>query len=108
MGLAGHPLKTTFLTRDSDRIHLSTWKKADEWGGLLTFPLSLIPGYPAEYFRFNFYRIVAKTQPENDLWVCDVDNAHFLCLYPTLSGDQPAFHRPLMFGQLANPIEASM
>ncbi|MFN4087267.1 MAG: carbohydrate-binding family 9-like protein [Spirosomataceae bacterium] len=108
LGLEGRPLQTQFLTRQDHCITLETWQKENQWGGTLVFPLTLIPGHPANEFRFNFYRIVAKMPPQDKNWSCHVDNAHFLCLFPTLSGEQPAFHRPYMFGQLINPIEASM
>ena len=100
LGLEGQPLKTDFLLRSTHRIHTEVWTSTDEWGGVLSFPADLVPGYPASTFRFNVYRIVAKTQPTDLDWVCSPSNAHFLCLFPTLSGEQPAFHRPLAFGHL--------
>lgn len=100
MGLQGQPLHTTYLSRSEHQIITSVWTKVDAWGGTIEFPVSLIPGYPASAFRFNLYRILAKTKPLHRQWICSPENAYFLCLHPTLSGDQPAFHRPLAFGLL--------
>lgn len=100
LGLDQQPLQTEFLHRSTHKIQPTIWANATDWGGTIVFPATLIPGYPARSFRFNVYRILAKTQPQDNQWACSVDNAHFLCLHTTLSGSEPAFHRPEMFGFL--------
>jgi hypothetical protein len=71
----------------------------DCWSGSFSIPWKLISGERLEHYRINFYRIVSiKSHPEKD-WVCG-EGTEFLCWSSTLSGDEPAFHRPKRFGHL--------
>jgi hypothetical protein len=75
-------------------------KGKDGWSGSFSIPWRLISDVRENQYRINFYRIVSKkSQPEKS-WVCNVENAEFLCWSPTMSGETPAFHRPPYFGRL--------
>ena len=73
-------------------------KGADTWSGKLSLPFSSI-GEAAEY-RLNFYRIRSKVPHTAPDWACDEATCDFLCWQSTLSGAEPAFHRPAHFGLL--------
>jgi hypothetical protein len=71
----------------------------DCWSGHFSIPWNLISGQRQAQYRINFYRIVAiKSHAEKD-WVCG-EGTEFLCWNSTLSGEEPAFHRPKRFGHL--------
>lgn len=70
------------------------------WSGTLSIPWSLIGAEKMQQYRINFYRIVATKAPAVKDWKCNTDNCAFLCWNPTLSGSNPAFHRPRRFGLL--------
>ena len=101
LGLGPEPNTLTMIEKDKILIQHKVICQASSWSGELHIPLSMITDRVDEkHFRINFYRIVAKVQPENNQWVCTQKNAHFLCWSPTMSGQVPAFHRPTHFGHL--------
>jgi hypothetical protein len=69
------------------------------WLGEFALPWKLIGGQP-DVCRINFYRIVSNTSHENSDWVCTPDTCDFTCWSPTMSGKNPAFHKPKKFGVL--------
>jgi hypothetical protein len=72
--------------------------EGESWNGTLKIPFSLIG--KSDTYRLNFYRIVLKEEPLSKEWVGDTANSDYLCWSATMSGEQPAFHRPARFGTL--------
>jgi hypothetical protein len=72
----------------------------DRWEGKLVIPWASIGAKWDDDFRLNFYRIRSKVSHEDPNWTCDAETCDFICWQSTLSGDQPAFHRPEKFGKL--------
>ena len=70
------------------------------WSGSFSIPWALVSTERQARYRINFYRIVSKKSQPEKTWICDADNAEFLCWNSTLSGTEPAFHRPKRFGSL--------
>lgn len=70
------------------------------WGGSFSIPWVLVSTERQAHYRINFYRIVSKKSQPEKTWACDADNAEFLCWNSTMSGAEPAFHRPRRFGSL--------
>lgn len=70
----------------------------DTWEGSLSIPYNLIGKAPV--YRLNFYRIVAICSHSEPNWECTAETCNFLCWSPTMSGSQPAFHRPEYFGKV--------
>jgi len=68
------------------------------WSGFLRIPWQLI-GDEKDY-RVNFYRIRSRVPHSGPDWECDADTCDFVCWRSTLSGAEPAFHRPRQFGHL--------
>lgn len=94
------PEKLTMLTHEQHGIRHSVETAADHWKGSIHIPLALLGGDNSADYRLNFYRIVLRDKPANQSWECAPENCDFLCWQSTLSGDQPAFHRPKHFGSL--------
>jgi len=69
------------------------------WSGAFSIPWALVPGGQQAYYRVNFYRIVSTKSHLEKGWVCG-DDCEFLCWSSTMSGAEPAFHRPRRFGHL--------
>jgi len=95
------PEKLTMLPYPDHGITHAVRVGENEWSGSITIPLSLLADSPAETYRLNFYRIVLHTEPTQRDWECDLGNCDFLCWSATMSGEQPAFHRPAYFGSLS-------
>lgn len=70
------------------------------WRGKLSIPWLLISGTRKDHYRVNFYRIRAKEGVLEENWTSNSNNCDFLSWSPTLSGVEPAFHRPKKFGYL--------
>lgn len=70
----------------------------DSWGGFLHIPWALVGGTGS--YRVNFYRIRSKASHSDPGWECDTETCDFVCWSSTLSGAEPAFHRPRRFGHL--------
>ena len=68
------------------------------WSGFLNIPWELL-GESTDY-RINFYRIRSKVSHPDPDWECDAATCDFVCWSSTLSGAEPAFHRPKRFGHL--------
>lgn len=72
----------------------------NSWSGRLSLPWKLISTKPASQYRLNFYRIISKKSHLRPDWKCNKNECSFLCWSPTMSGKDPAFHRPKMFGRM--------
>ncbi len=94
------PENLTMLDHDTHRIRHQVACGEDSWTGTISIPLSLLGDDGSSIFRLNFYRIVLRTEPGSENWECGPDNCDFLCWSPTMSGEEPAFHRPEHFGSL--------
>lgn len=70
------------------------------WAGYLHIPWDFIGKDPGGNYRINFYRIRSGVSHPDANWQCDADTCDFVCWKSTLSGDEPAFHRPRRFGHL--------
>jgi hypothetical protein len=93
------PDSLTFIEHQASGILHGVQKGFEKWNGFLSIPLALI-GQKTNEYRLNFYRIILK-QAQGDLnWKCDKINSDFECWSSTMSGAEPAFHRPDAFGQL--------
>jgi hypothetical protein len=96
--LEGNKISAKMISEPESGIIHSATKDKNSWKGEFAIPLSLI-GEGSDVYRLNFYRIVAiKSQEPN--WVCNTNNCKFLGWQPTLSGKNPAFHKPKKFGVL--------
>lgn len=71
-----------------------------QWSGFLHIPWELIGKAPGGNYRINFYRIRSKASHPDPDWECDALTCDFVCWSSTLSGTEPAFHRPKRFGHL--------
>lgn len=94
------PENLTMLTHNDHGIRHDVETDADQWSGTITIPLSLLGDENHTEYRINFYRIVLREAPSEAQWECAPDNCDFLCWSATMSGDEPAFHRPAYFGKL--------
>ena len=72
----------------------------DSWAGFLHIPWGFIGKDKDGNYRVNFYRIRSRVSHPHHRWQCDVDSCDFVCWNSTLSGKEPAFHRPKRFGHL--------
>ncbi len=70
------------------------------WSGRISIPWKLIGEQQPEIYRLNFYRIVSVKSHQDQNWKCNKQDCHFLCWSPTMSGKDPAFHRPKKFGRM--------
>lgn len=70
------------------------------WSGYLHIPWKFIGDDKDGNYRINFYRIRSRVSHPNSDWECDVKTCDFVCWQSTLSGENPAFHRPKRFGYL--------
>jgi Carbohydrate-binding family 9 len=70
------------------------------WGGFIEIPWKLLSDIPTNQYRLNFYRIRSNSSHTSPGWVCDANTCDFVCWSSTLSGIEPAFHRPRRFGLL--------
>lgn len=70
------------------------------WNGFLHIPWKLIGEERNGEYRVNFYRIRSRVSHAGPDWECDADTCDFVCWSSTLSGAEPAFHRPKKFGRL--------
>lgn len=81
-------------------IHHRVALGENKWSGVLNIPWELIGAGPKGDFRINFYRIRAKISHSESDWACDAETCDFVCWSSTMSGKEPAFHRPKRFGLL--------
>lgn len=72
----------------------------NSWSGYLHIPWRFIGKDKEGNYRINFYRIRANVSHDNPNWECDAETCDFVCWQSTLSGKNPAFHRPKRFGYL--------
>lgn len=70
------------------------------WAGFLHIPWSFIGKDAHGNYRINFYRIRSRVSHPDTDWQCDAETCDFVCWNSTLSGTEPAFHRPRRFGYL--------
>lgn len=94
------PEKLTMLPHPDHGIQHQVNTEPNQWSGHISIPLSLLSDSPSTSYRINFYRIVLRSEPSQSDWECDPGNCDFLCWSPTMSGEEPAFHRPGYFGSL--------
>ncbi|ODS81288.1 MAG: hypothetical protein ABS46_11870 [Cytophagaceae bacterium SCN 52-12] len=94
------PENLTMLDHATHRIRHQVARAENSWTGTISIPLSLLADNGSPVYRLNFYRIVLHTQPASENWECAPDNCDFLCWSATMSGSEPAFHRPEHFGSL--------
>jgi hypothetical protein len=99
LGEAMQTLQGMVDYRDAAIIHSIT-QKDNSWHGEMQIPFQLIGKNIEGAYRLNFYRIRAKTVMLEADWECSANNCDFLCWVPTMSGSEPAFHRPKNFGFL--------
>jgi Carbohydrate-binding family 9 len=88
------------FTDDETSIRHTVQIGQNSYSGKLSIPLNSISPENTTDFRINFYRIRSFKDNKNSNWLCDANNCNFVCWSSTLSGDQPAFHRPKRFGFL--------
>lgn len=89
--------KVTIVPYNESKITHSASKTEGSWSGEFAIPWSLI-GDKREHYRINFYRIVSKVSQKEPNWLCSPENCDFTCWSPTISGENPAFHKPKKFG----------
>lgn len=89
--------KLTMIPYNEANITHDVKVMENAWFGQFTIPWKLIGG-KTEVCRINFYRIVSKTSHSNADWVCTPETCDFTCWSPTMSGENPAFHKPKKFG----------
>jgi len=70
------------------------------WSGFLHIPWRFIGIDRLGNYRINFYRIRSRVSHPQSGWQCDPETCDFVCWNSTLSGPEPAFHRPRRFGFL--------
>lgn len=92
-------IKVTMIPYNEANITHSVKTTDNSWSGEFAVPWSLI-GDKYENYRVNFYRIISKTPHENTKWICNPQTCDFTCWSPTISGQEPAFHKPKKFGLL--------
>lgn len=95
------PENLTMLTHEEHGIRHEVSTGESEWSGTISIPLLLLGEENAPNYRVNFYRIVLRSEPGTHDWECSPDNCDFLCWNATMSGHEPAFHRPAYFGGLS-------
>lgn len=95
------PEKLTMLPYPDHGITHDVLVGDNHWSGSISIPLTLLGDPVSEQYRLNFYRIALHTAPTQPEWECDLNNCDFLCWSATMSGEQPAFHRPAYFGTLS-------
>lgn len=72
--------------------------RPNSWSGALDIPWDFIGR--SDRYRLNFYRIRSREAHTHENWECSTDDCDFVCWESTLSGVEPAFHRPKHFGLL--------
>lgn len=100
LGGPGGQLETELVDPDAAGFRHSAHKGEKSWSGTLSIPWRLIGEDAKGMYRVNFYRIVSRRSHANPNWQCDVETCDFLCWNATMSGVEPAFHRPRRFGVL--------
>lgn len=98
--LEGNQISAIMLDPKNSGISHKVKRKSKSWKGSFFIPFSII-GEKSNNYRFNFYRIVAVQEPKNQDWSCNINNCSFQGLFPTMSGENPAFHKPKKFGLLS-------
>lgn len=91
---------TVMIDYKDSGIQHAVQKSENSWSGRLSVPWKLISDKQASVYRVNFYRIVSKVSHPNPDWHCNKKECHFLCWSPTMSGENPAFHKPRKFGKM--------
>lgn len=88
------------LLPDEAGVEFGVEKGKSQWSGYLNIPWKLIGKPGGEKYRINFYRIRSRIHHSETDWMCDTETCDFVCWNSTLSGKDPAFHRPKKFGNL--------
>ncbi len=70
------------------------------WSGFIEIPWKLFGDKKENNYRINLYRIRSFTSHPNLAWQCYPESCDFVCFSSTLSGKEPAFHRPRRFAFL--------
>lgn len=91
--------KLTMIPYDEAEITHDVKVMENAWFGEFSIPWELIGG-KSDVYRINFYRIISTTSHENPDWICTPQTCDFTCWSPTMSGENPAFHKPKKFGVL--------
>ncbi len=99
-GLGEGAFSGEMVSYESCGIRHEATKGKDCWRGHFSIPWALVPGGRQSQYRLNFYRIVSYLTHADEDWVCGTDDCEFLCWSSTMSGAEPAFHRPRRFGFL--------
>ncbi len=94
----GFSLGLTMVPYEESGIVHSVEKSAGQWSGSFFVPFALIG--KSDVYRLNFYRIVLTDEPDGINWEGTISNSAYLCWNSTISGNEPAFHRPGRFGVL--------
>lgn len=89
----------TMVAYDEAKIKHFVKKQENRWEGEISLPWELI-GNKSNIYRINFYRIVLKSAQTNADWIGNPEICDYTCWSPTMSGKEPAFHRPKRFGVL--------
>jgi Carbohydrate-binding family 9 len=99
LGLSNVTIDKMLLKQDVNVKH-DVKVRGNTWGGFIVIPWKLLSETPSNQYRLNFYRIRSNTSHANTEWTCDAQSCDFVCWSSTLSGTEPAFHRPRRFGLL--------
>lgn len=92
---------TRQLMPEEAGIEFGVEKGDNQWSGFLNIPWKLTGHSEDGQYRINFYRIRSRINHSNPDWECDTETCDFVCWKSTLSGKDPAFHRPKRFGNLS-------
>ncbi len=81
-------------------IKYAAQSSGNSWTGYLHIPWTLIGVDDRGNYRLNLYRIRSRVSHGGADWQCGPETCDFVCWNSTLSGSEPAFHRPKRFGHL--------
>lgn len=88
------------FTPEAVGVHYAAQSSGNSWTGYLHIPWTLIGVDDSGNYRLNLYRIRSRVSHGGADWQCDPETCDFVCWSSTLSGPEPAFHRPKRFGHL--------
>jgi hypothetical protein len=99
LGLSNVSIEKMLLKSEVNVKHNVT-VSGTTWGGFIEIPWKMLSSSATNQYRLNFYRIRSNTAHQSKNWICDANTCDFVCWSSTLSGVEPAFHRPRRFGLL--------
>lgn len=88
------------LTDTQVGINHSVSVANNSWAGFIEIPWGFLGKGTETNYRVNFYRIRSFKSHTDPNWVCEPSSCDFVCFSSTLSGHEPAFHRPRRFAFL--------